>query len=226
MENDNKKDTFSVWLRSDLLTEKDKLNDLLGTKYIRQNNLVKAAETFKKIDFMYWNNNYSLWNESYYSLGKIFDKNPFYTLEYTPDFIKKKENFYLTKLSVTTKLIDYLARANDSAEENRDLYYFLVANCYKNMTISGNSWMMRRFGFSSYDVEPFPVDQVEFTKGLMAKKYYKLAGTYSQNLKFKSLCLWLAKDFKQVKKYAGNDIYMKLKSSNCYAFKEFFEARR
>jgi hypothetical protein len=215
---------FDEWLKSSLKFEKSKLYDLLGTKYIRQNNLSKALLNFKKTEEKYWNNNYSLWKVNNYS-GNYFDSNPFFTLKYTVDFIKEKENFYLTKATVTQKLIDYIDRANSPIEKNRDYYYFLVGNCYKNMTINGNSWMMRRFNISSYDVEPFPEDQKEFTNGFLAKKYYRLAYKYAKTKKFKSLCLWLAEDYSKLKK-VSNDEYFELSDKNCYAFEDYFRSRR
>jgi hypothetical protein len=65
----------------------------------------------------------------------------------------------------------------------------LVGNCYYNMTIYGNAWMMRRYGISANDVEPFPEDQAEFTNGFLAKKYYQLAFKNAKTEKFKALCL-------------------------------------
>lgn len=216
---------FDIWMNSRLLKEKSKLYDLLGTKYIRQNNLKKALENFKKTGDRYWIENYSLWKDQYYASQKIFDKNPFYSFKNTPEFINEKEDFYLTKETVTEKLIDYLAKANDPNEKDRDFYYFIVGNCYKNMMIHGNSWMMRRFGVSSYDVAPFPEDEAEFQNGYLAKKYYRLAYKYSKSVKFKSLCLWLAEDYKQLK-METEDEYYDLSNRNCYAFEDYFKARK
>ena len=216
---------FDTWMKSKVVKEKSKLYDLLGTKYIRQNNLAKALENFKKVDEKYWIENYSLWGNDYSAYQKVFDKNPFYSLKNTPEFIHEKEDFYLTKETVTQKLIEYLAKANNPNEKNRDFYYFVVANCYKNMMIHGNSWMMRRFGVSSYDVAPFPEDEEEFQKGLLPKKYYRLAHKYSKSVKFKSLCLWLAEDYKQLKKEA-DDEYYDLSNRNCHAFEDYFKERK
>lgn len=222
---DNNRDEFSKWLKSRLIAEKTQLYDLLGTKYIRQNKLQKALDVFSKIEDKYWIDKYSLWNDVYSSEEKIFDQNPFFTLKYTPQFIKEKEDFYLTKKSVTKKLIEYLSKANNPDEKNRDYYYFLVANCYRNMTVNGNSWMMRRYGISDYNVEPFPEDEEEFQKGFLAKKYYRLAKKYSNSKKFKALCLWLAEDYSTLKKTSKKEYY-ELSHSNCTAFEDYFEARR
>lgn len=225
VKNNQAKDSFSSWKTSRLTKEIPKLYDLLGTKYIRQNNLEKALENFKKLDDKYWIDNYSMWNSCYSSSEKVFDKNPFFTFYYTPDFIKEKENFYLTKTTITQKIIDYIKKANNPKEKNRDYYYFLVANCYRNMTIDGNAWMMRRYGVSRNDVEPFPEDETEFQNGFLAKKYYNLAYKHAKSDKFKSLCLWLAEDYSKLKKINEDDYY-DLSYSNCTRFEDYFNSRR
>jgi len=215
---------FDKWLKTRMVSEKSGLYDLLGTKYIRQNNLYKALESFKKVDEKYWNDYYSNWNIN--SNGSnSFDKNPFFAFKHTPDFITNKETFYVTKVSYTQKLIEYLNKANNSKEKNRDYYYFIAANGYKNMTINGNSWMMRRYSVSSYDLEPFPEDEAEFQNGFLAKKYYRLAYKHSKAKKFKALCLWLAEDYKKLKRVQEDEYYY-LSDKNCYAFEEYFNSRK
>ncbi|MGO4710393.1 hypothetical protein AB4Y90_15080 [Chryseobacterium sp. 2TAF14] len=62
-------------------SEINSLYDLLGTKYIRQNKLVLALNTFNKLGEKYFDAQYSLWErdgkDRYYSTGKIFNQNPF-----------------------------------------------------------------------------------------------------------------------------------------------------
>ena len=218
-----KDDDFNLWLKSRLIIEKSRLYDLLGTKYIRKNDLKNALISFKKTDYKYWNDYYSLWNVKSYGRNS-FDKNPFFTFKGTPEFIKTKEDFLLTKVTFTEKLIEYIKKANNPKEKSRDYYYFVVANCYKNMTVNGNSWMMRRFSVSYYDVEPFPEDENEFQNGYLAKKYYRLAYKYSKSKKFKALCLWLAQDFKKLKNTQEEEYY-ELSNKSCYAFEDYFNSR-
>lgn len=220
----NEENEFNSWFKSRLINEKNTLYDLLATKYIRQNNLGKALEVFKKIDEKHWNDYYSNWNIKSNGANS-FDKNPFFTFKQTPDFIKEKVDFHLTKITLTQKLIEYLKKANNPKEKDRDYYYFIVANCYKNMTVNGNSWMMRRFSISYYDVEPFPEDEPEFQNGFLAKKYYRLAYKYAKSKKFKALCLWLAEDYKKLKRVQQDDYY-DLSNNNCYVFEEYFKSRR
>ncbi|MBD3906689.1 hypothetical protein NAL32_18625 [Chryseobacterium sp. Ch-15] len=169
------------------------LYDLLGTKYIRQNKLNLALNTFNKLGENYFDAQYSLWErdgrDGYYSSGKIFNQNPFYHLKYTPDFIPEKEHFRINKISVTKKLIEYLNKANNPKEKDRDYYYFLVANCYYNMSQYGNAWMMRRYSVSSEGNYSIREDNKEFNTASLAKFYYGKALENAQTDKFKALCL-------------------------------------
>lgn len=174
-------------------SEINALYDLLGTKYIRQNKLTLALQTFNKLGENYFDAQYSLWErdgeDSYHSSKKIFDQNPFYHLKYTPDFIPEGEHFKVNKLSVTRKLIEYLNKANNQKEKDRDYYYFLVANCYYNMSQYGNSWMMRRYFVSSLDNTSILEDNIEFNTATLAKFYYGKALESAQTDKFEALCL-------------------------------------
>lgn len=196
--NKDKQDAFSVWKYRFIKKDIPKLYDLVGTMYIRKNNLEKALFFFNKIDNTYWDKTNYLWGKIYDDTkfsnhgkehkDKVRDyQNPFYKLNHATRFITEKETFELNKKTVTAKLIEYIEKTKTA--KNKDYYYFLVANCYYNMTIYGNAWMMRRFGVSSYDTEPYPEDEPEFRRGTLAKKYYTLAFENATNDKFRALCL-------------------------------------
>jgi hypothetical protein len=177
-----------------LLKDKDYLKDLLGTKYIRENQLNNALITFKSLNKKYWENNYNAWERGNYGEGYAFDQNPFYDFRYTNAFVAHQEKFVVTKLSVTEHLIKYTSLANNSKTDEREYYYFLLANCYYNMSDYGNSWMMRRyFNSSSYygqetENESY-TDEIEYRNKIIAVANYKLAYQYAKTAKFKALCL-------------------------------------
>ena len=221
--NRKKSDEFSIWKYNIIENNLSELYELLGTKYIRQDNLQKAAQVFRELGNDYWVCYYDCLWEREQSDGLIFDQNPFSQLINTPDFETNEKGFVLNKLSVTEKLIEYLAKANNPNEKNRDYYYFLVANCYYNMTINGNSWMLRRYGISDNDVEPFPEDHLEFQNSDLSKKYYMLAYKNAKTDKFKALCLMLAKNYKKLKLEQEYE-YFNL-SGNCSIFNEYFQSR-
>lgn len=253
---DNTMDSFSKWKQSYLKTQIPRLYDLIGTKYIRQNNLKLAAKYFAKLNIDKLAN-YSdcLWEKPNCKESDMFDANPFFVLKYTPEFIKQEKLFKLNKRSITEHLISYLKKASDPKEENKDYYYFLAANAYYNMTQNGNSWMMRRYYWHSYtDDAPFE-DEKEFYESNLAQEYYLLALKNAKTNQFKALCLrMLGRCEKNKLEYQNpndydnrienyddfllnkNRYYQDLKSnypddyetlmSSCSSFEEYFKSRR
>lgn len=230
---------FQKTIYSKLLKDKNYLKDLLGTKYIRENQLNNALVTFKSIDKEYWSENYNAWERGNYGEDYSFDQNPFYDFKHTETFIEHKEKFIVTKLSITEHLIKYTNLAYYSKTKDRDYYYFLLANCYYNMSDYGNSWMMRRYSSSSsyfgqeYENESY-IDEIEYRNKTKAVAYYKLAfqnAKNAKNAKFKALCL-------RMMDYAENNEYSDSKRlaaqfpefsgdlSGCENLANYFKSRR
>lgn len=184
---------FQKFLYQKLNEDANYLKDLLGTKYIREERLREALVTFRGIPGQYWQDNYNAWERGKYDDMYSFDQNPFYKIKYTEPFIENKNPFLVNKLSVTENLVKYLELANNPAEKNADYYYFLVANCYYNMSDSGNSWMMRRYSsYTSYETDytnESYIDEREYRQNLKAQEYYRLAYENAKTDKFKALCL-------------------------------------
>ena len=229
-------DGFQTKLYHYILKDKNYLNDLLGTKYLRENQLDKALLTFRSIPIKYWDDNYNPWERDRFNEEFTFDSNPFYSFKYTDNFIPQREKFVVTKLSVTEHLIAYLRNSNNPKTADRDYYYFLVATCFYNMTGSGNSWMMRRYQSSSsnykegyYDVSY--TDEKEYRTSKFAQHYYQLAYQQAKTDKFRALCLRMVdfaefgypNDFSKVKR-AFPDYYSDL--SGCINLDKYFNARR
>lgn len=216
-----------------LLKDKNYLNDLLGTKYLRENNLNKSLEIFKSIENSYWENNYNAWERDKYQNDYIFDKNPFYDFKFTERFIEPKETFVVTKLSVVEHLKKYINLAENKHTKDRAYYYFIIANCYYNMTENGHSWMLRRF--KSYNYYEFPdnllnesyIDQKEYLKSIIATNYYKKAMEVSKSKKFKALCLRMI-DFAKHNTYTlvkQNYPEHEYNLSSCDNLEEYFRNR-
>lgn len=230
MESDFEKTIYKYLLR-----DKDYITDLLGTKYIRENDLTEAYRTFQSLGNSYWEENYNGWERDRYGEEYGFYKNPFYDFDYTKNFIPHKEQFLVTKLSVTKHLIQYLNLANTPKTKDRDYYYFLVANCYFNMSEKGNSWMMRRYRSSTdyygNNLEDSYIDEAEYYSAKLAQQYYRKAFETAQTDKFKALCLRMeafAKSnypnkFTELKSAYPN-YYKDL--SNCENLETYFKARR
>lgn len=246
IEQNRSKDKFSRWKYDKLPSQLPVLYDLLGTKYIRKNKLQLALVNFNKVDKTYLDGNQAAW-ERVENYGDVFDKNPFYQIKYTPDFIPIKDNIKLNKYTVTKQLIKYIKRAENVKEKDRDYYYFLVANCYYNMTQYGNSWMMRRYSWSSSYATSVVEDEKEFRECNYARHYYELALKNAKTDKFKALCIrMIALCDTNRADYSARDVYpqpdylspyyntLKVKyplyyndlTSNCTAFADYFKARR
>ncbi|WP_418264214.1 hypothetical protein [Flavobacterium faecale] len=226
---------FQKNIYQSILKDRETLTDLLGTKYIRENQLTKAYITFKSLGDKYWDENYNPWERGKNSYYEGFDQNPFYDFKYTKNFIKHKEKFIVTKLSITKQLIKYKNLANNLKTKDRDYYYFLLGNCYYNMSDYGNSWLMRRyFNSSSYwdeYINESYIDEIEFRNKIKAVTYYRLAFQNAKTPKFKALCLRMM-DYAEKHTFSFsqrvNKSFPKYSSelSGCENLKKFFESRR
>ncbi|MFC6269009.1 hypothetical protein [Frigoriflavimonas asaccharolytica] len=240
-------------------TEINSLQDLLGTKYIRENKLNLALQSFQKLDKGYLESQDVLWEkntaDNNFKNQFVFDENPFYNLKYTPNFIEEKESFRLNKLTITKKLVEYINKANNPAEKDRDCYNFLVANCYYNMSKYGSAWMMRRYSWTMITDYSLQNDDDEFNSNNLAKYYYGKAKENSKSEKFQMLCLrmqgrcennkldynanemygyWHDDEYIE-QRFSKNKFYQELKKSSsdyedlmssCNSFKEYFNSRK
>ncbi|MWB96485.1 hypothetical protein GON26_19140 [Flavobacterium sp. GA093] len=253
----NKKDSdeFYVWKNTFIKNELPRLYDLIGTKYIRQNNLQRALFYFaKNEDKKEYKIDYSecLWEKE--DCDGVY-KNPFFVLKYTPGFVSQNNLFKLNKYAVTQQLISCLEKASNPKEKDRDYFYFLAANCYYNMTFYGSLPEMRRYGWQVQIIENPVEDNDEFYECNLAQKYYLVALKNAKTNKFKALCLRMIgkceknklvhqfpNDYdNRIENYDNfilkkNKYYQDLKSkysddyedliSDCNAFEEYFKSRR
>lgn len=206
IENENLSE-FQKNIYSKLSKDKDYLKDLLGTKYIREDQLSNALKVFRSLDKKYWDDNYNAWERGEYGDSYSFDQNPFYDFKHTKSFIKHKDNYLVNKLSVTEHLIKYINLANNAATTDKAYYYFLIANCYYNMSDYGNSWMMRRYSTTTYydstnGTESY-IDEIEYRNKRKAVTNYKFAFQNAKTDKFKALCLRMM-DYAEENEYSNS----------------------
>ncbi|MGV3696883.1 hypothetical protein [Flavobacterium sp.] len=231
--NSEPSDDFEKELYKYLIQDRNYLVDLLGTKYLRENYLDSALKTFRTLPKQYWQDNYNPWERDRYNEYYSFDANPFYSFKYTEEFIPHKDKFIVTKLSVTEHLVKYIKMAKNPKTADRDYYYFLVANCFLNMTSDGNSWMMRRYQ-SSYSDGYFDesyIDEREYQSALISQYYYKQAFDHAKTDKFRALCTRMI-DFADTGYFLGFERLKQsypehyLELSNCINLASYFKARR
>jgi hypothetical protein len=226
---------FQKSIYAKLYKDKDYLKDLLGTKYIRENQLSNALKIFRSLDKKYWDDNYNAWERGEYDDSYVFDQNPFYDFKHTKSFIVHKEKYLVTKLSVTEHLIKYINLANKTTTKDKAYYYFLIANCYYNMSDYGNSWMMRRNLSSTYYSDNYGnesyIDEIEYRNKLKAVSNYKLAYQNAKTNQFKALCLRMI-DYAEKDQYTDskrvNREFPEFASdlSGCENLESYFKARR
>lgn len=241
-------DSFVKWKMSKILGDVPRLYDLLGTKFLRENKLNQALSSFKNV-------NDTLWTSNAYSYKTYLNANPFYTNFYNEHTRTEADSQKFNKPLIIQTLIKYLNIAENSKNVDQDYAYFLTANCYLNMTVYGNSWMMKRYYSSGYVRKTKLLDDDDFFNCTIAKHYYLKAFSVSKHKKFKALCLRMAgrcekyrllnayneaayrlsaQEF-ETKIFSENKYYQKIKKqypnyyddliSNCESFESFLQSR-
>lgn len=198
---DNQNSNFEHWKKEPLSKEIDRLYDLLGTKFIREDKLNQALNAFENV-------NDSLWKSEYYPFKTYLNSNPFYTNFYLEHSKTPMDTIVFTKESITRKLIDLKSEFQTSTGNKKANAAFHIANCYFNMTQYGNSWMMRRYAWSQNFLESPLVDNYEFFECNLSKKYYLEAFNSAKNDHFKALSLRMAgrcEKYKFAFKYRNSD---------------------
>ena len=162
-----------------------KLKELLATKYLRRNQLDKALAIYETIGNDFWFSEES-------KFKRHLNKNPFHISFINENYSVFIDSTQFTKTSITRQLIDFIENGNDKKNKDKDLYNFLAANCYFNMSQYGNSWMMRRYYWTSYIQPSKLIDDDEYYKLKTAKAYYLKAASMAKSEKFEALCYRLA----------------------------------
>lgn len=236
----NKKDPFSKWEYSDIKKDIPRLYDLLGTKYLRTNDLRSALTSFESV-------NDTLWSSGFYPYKKYLDANPFYTNFFNEHSKTAADTIQFNKATLTAKLIQYLEEAENSSKNNRDYFYFRAANCYFNMTQYGNSWLMKRYFWTSYIHETKLEDDEDYFNCTLARQYYLKAKEVSKSKAFSALCLRMAgrcekyrllykeERYRSDRPLSENKYYRNLKETypgfydelmgNCQSFEKYFNSR-
>ena len=233
---------FDQWKKETLSKEIDRLYDLLGTKFIREDKLNAALNAFEKVKD-------TLWKSEYYPFKTYLNSNPFYTNFYLEHSKTPMDTVVFTKESITRKLINLKSDFQTSSGNKKAYAAFHIANCYFNMTQYGNSWMMRRYAWSQNFLESPLVDNFEFFECRLAKKYYLEAYNSASSKQYKALSLRMAGRCEKYKlqfdnrnndveygnnKQFVNSYYIKLKNqfpehydelmSNCESFTPYYKS--
>jgi len=238
---------FNSWKYGSAKRDLSRLYDLLGTKFMRKNELVSALSAFSQVKD-------SLWESNKYGYKTYLNANPFYTNLYNEHSATTADTIRYTKKTLVKQLLAYHRKVESKETINKDYYYFLIANCELNMSYYGNSWMMKRYYSSGSESKSGLEDDNDYYHCDRAKMYYLKAKSASKSKKFQALCLRMAgrcekyrliweldlsnewngyeeydnklfeanKYWKEIKKDYPED-YVEL-ISNCQSFEDYFQS--
>lgn len=225
--------------------DQNRLLDVLGTLYLRQDRLEKALAAFEQVPDVYW-------NKGPFEYSYFLAANPFYADFYSGHKPTKADTIRYTKTEFVRELLSLKAIAD---EGGADAAYctFLLASGYFNMTFYGNSWMMVHFwatnawGWRLTNNGAF-ADAANYYGCTQAEELYLKAAELANERHFAAMCYRLAgkcnyrkelfknimvrKDHNdQVPKFEDNPHYQHLKAAypeyydqlidNCTTFEHF-----
>ncbi len=133
----------------------DQLYTLMGRRAMDEHNYAKAAEAFGKVNPMVWKE--EVWTT-------MLNEDPFYI---SPKFGDKKTNTIYSPYTFAKKMAEL--EANLKANPNDAESAYLLGCGAFNTTTQGNSWILRRHGWSgsevnSYDRKNYESDYYQATK--------------------------------------------------------------
>ncbi len=193
-------DAYYKCLTSYVLSDKWNWVDLVGTKYLREDKLKKAEKIWRQVPSEYWSSDSHNYKE-------YLDANPFYANLYSSHKPTKGDTIKYNKLEVVQELIRRMERSKILKGDDKALELFHIANCYFNMTQYGNSWMMKRYYWTINIHETIYIDDADYNRCVIAKKYYLAAKDVAKTRDFKALCLRMAGRCESYNKRMSTDYY-------------------
>jgi len=203
------KSELEAYLFEDMEPYKWRYTDLLGTAYLREDQLEKALRVYETIPDSVWRvTNHDL----HYYYKQELNANPFETRFTTSAFSEDRSVSY-TKPAFVKELIRLKAAVKNNPK-HRAYHYMLLGNAYYNMTYYGNSWYYTEYGktrgeTSSYVGFPYGLYSSgmndDYLTGKRALNYYQLAETTSNSTEFSAFCYRLQLKCLQIQ--SGVDSY-------------------
>ena len=197
---------FEQYLVQHSSFNKDDLNDIAGTAWLRQYQFIEAEKWFKKIPAAYYK------KEPFKS---YLAANPFADLLLDTHRPTKQDTVTYTKLSFAQKMsrLEKDAAAATDKEQKAKLFYEL-AKGYYHMSYWGNSWLLVEYDWSGSETGYDNKDSSSFGNAPnpdyylvnKSKDYYLLAASNSSNQNFKAKCIYMAAKCEQ-KKYGEMPYY-------------------
>lgn len=210
----NPSSEFEKWLMSEISKEPTRLYDLLATKHLRADNLEEAKVAYLKVDP-------AVWQAEAYQYNVYLDEDPFINNFFQRGILPEEDSKRsFTKPEIVAKLIELKAAVANTTGDRQAKAAYKVANCYRNMSYYGNSWMMRRYFWSGNMHKSGIEDDPEYFGCIEAKRYYLIASKSAKTKKFAALALRMAGEcegyrlLSEVDFYGDSEEYDKLFASN------------
>jgi hypothetical protein len=186
----SKANEFEKWMMTNCVFDKDDVNDVAGTAWLRQENWDKAIDWFKKVDAKYYDSEtYKTWMAA----------NPFADLMTDVHTKTNQDTKRYTKLSFAQKMKQLKAAMNTGNNEAMAKATYEYATGLYHMGYWGNSWMLVEYGWSTYAPER---DKLEKGEGSEFAKWYYTANnaeaaynkvvTLTANKELKARSLYMA----------------------------------
>ncbi|MEZ4883514.1 MAG: hypothetical protein R3E32_02165 [Chitinophagales bacterium] len=184
------KTPYEQFLTQKVVEDQNRILDLLGTMYLRQDKMEESLAVFNQIPKDYW-------KSDAFDYETYLDANPFYANFYSGHTATIGDTIRYTKLEFVKEMLNLKTIAAEGGLDEASCN-FLIANGYYNMTFYGNSWMMVRYWATSaweyslstsnkqYD------DIANFYGCTQAKNYYVKAAEIASSCSFAALCYRMA----------------------------------
>ncbi len=197
---------FEQFMVKNSTFDRDDLNDIAGTAWLRQYKFPEAEKWFKKVPASYYKK----------ELFKTYmAANPFADLLMDTHRPTRQDTVVYTKLSFTQKMmrLEKDVTVVTEVEQKAKLYYELAKGFYQ-MSYWGNSWLLAEYSWSSSEAGYDNKDSSSFGNNSnpdyylvnKSKDYYLLASSTSTNQNFKARCIYMAAKCEQ-KKYGEMPYY-------------------
>ncbi|MGB0932304.1 MAG: hypothetical protein ACPGVB_16100, partial [Chitinophagales bacterium] len=185
------KTSYEQFLTKRAAKDKNKILDLLGTMYLRQDKLKESLAVFEQIPTKHWGSETFMYD--FY-----LDANPFYANFYNGHQATIGDTIRYTKPEFVAEMLSMKAIAADGGLDEA-YCNLLIANGYFNMTFYGNSWMLTRYwatsgweyGLNNAGGKNYG-DIANFYGCTRAKVQYEKAAETASTCSFAALCYRMA----------------------------------
>lgn len=177
------KDNLIKLLTDSLGKHTNRLTDVLGTKYLREDKLEKAVAAYESIPKEWFKEKKC----GYQIYDNYLREDPFWV------GVQEGKKLRYSRKGYVLRLMGLKEEAKDPTK-NQAWAQYQIANAYYNASYYGNAWARSRYWWSSYastqnGIAHEDSDDREYYTAKRAKIAYQAAAELATNKAFKALCL-------------------------------------